>query len=605
MTYTVFARRYRPQSFREVVGQEAIAETLRNAIQSDRVAHAYLFAGPRGVGKTSMARILAKALNCARLEDGEPCNRCDACVTITEGSNFDVDEFDAASNRKVEDAERLIERVRQPRPARADSKARVFIVDEVHMMTTTAFNALLKTLEEPPAHVKFVFATTEPEKLPETILSRCQRFDFKRITRNDTIEHLRTICEREGIEADEQALRLIARRARGGMRDAQSLLDQAITLSASTTDTPAPAASDSDASQAVRLSADRLEAALGMAPREQVLHLLGAVASGAVEDVLLTLDRIYQSGLDAGELCAQIAQTARDCMVLSTLRDTGDAVALLEDPGSYEELSPLARALGRDRALHILATVVELERRIQTARDDRVLIELAFVKLARLPDMVGLSEAIQRLEALEERLTAAGADAPVATTAASTRTATATLHPTTPKTQQPAPQRPAPQPAAPPEPQAPRPGSAARKTPSDKAPSEPIGAECATAAHARVVERLSQESPGLASLLKTARLAAKPTGAVVLTFQNQFDHDRVFGNTERAATVTRLYQDALGCTIALHGEVSQHTAAGKAHRLTTKDVLEDPDVQTVMNHLRDGALAGFEPPRHNETEQRT
>src|SRR4051812_18966454 len=267
MAYTVFARKYRPQSFADVAGQEAIAKTLRNAVVQDRVAHAYLFAGPRGCGKTSMARILAKALNCSAPKDGEPCNACSSCVDITSGRHFDVDEFDAASNRKVEDAEALIQRVPQ-RAMRADTKFRVFIVDEVHMMTTHAFNALLKTLEEPPPHVKFIFATTEPEELPDTILSRCQRFDFKRVGRDAVITRLQHICAKESITASEPALRLLVKRARGGMRDAQMLLDQAVALCGTTIDDRA------------------LKAALGIAPRERVQGLLDAIAGGDVTAVL-------------------------------------------------------------------------------------------------------------------------------------------------------------------------------------------------------------------------------------------------------------------------------------------------------------------------------
>jgi DNA polymerase-3 subunit gamma/tau len=227
MPYEVLARKWRPQVFQDVIGQEHITQTLINAIKTDRLAHAYLFGGPRGVGKTSVARILAKAINCEKGEPGVPCNRCQSCAEITDGASVDVQEIDGASNRGIDEIRELRQNIKYMPSA---SQYRIYIIDEVHMLTLPAFNALLKTLEEPPAHVKFIFATTEAHKVPMTILSRCQRFDFKRIPVAQIIGQLEKISAEEDIEIGKSGLAMIAREAEGSMRDAESLLDQVVSF---------------------------------------------------------------------------------------------------------------------------------------------------------------------------------------------------------------------------------------------------------------------------------------------------------------------------------------------------------------------------------------
>jgi len=228
MAYEVLARKWRPQVFQDVIGQEHITQTLINAINTERFAHAYLFSGARGVGKTSVARILAKAANCRQRSEGNPCNRCQSCIDITDGSSVDVQEIDGASNRGIDEIRELRENIKY---MPSSGRFRVYIIDEVHMLTLPAFNALLKTLEEPPAHVKFIFATTEPHKVPVTILSRCQRFDFKRIPLVQLVDQLEKIARSEDINIDRSGICMIAREAEGGMRDAESLLDQVASYS--------------------------------------------------------------------------------------------------------------------------------------------------------------------------------------------------------------------------------------------------------------------------------------------------------------------------------------------------------------------------------------
>jgi DNA polymerase III subunit gamma/tau len=283
--YTVLARRSRPQTFADLVGQEPVARALGNAIKAGRVAHAYLFTGARGVGKTSTARILARALNCAKGPTPEPCGECEICQSIASGDDVDVLEIDGASNRKIDEIRDIRSNV-QYRPSRARYK--IYIIDEVHMLTREAFNALLKTLEEPPAHVKFIFATTEVEKVPITILSRCQRFDFAGISLPRIVERLEQIVEKEGLRADKEALELVARRAGGSMRDAQSLLDQLLAFGGD------------------RLTSDQVCHLLGTAGDERILGLADAVLARDAKKALELLDEACLGGLQLGELVDQL-----------------------------------------------------------------------------------------------------------------------------------------------------------------------------------------------------------------------------------------------------------------------------------------------------------
>src|ERR1041384_8104658 len=281
MSYQVIARKYRPQCFGDVVGQEHVTQTLSNAIAANRIAHAYLFCGPRGTGKTTIARIFAKCLNCtggpkADFDEEDP-----RCKEIAEGRSLDVLEIDGASNRGIEEIRELRETVKY---VPATSRFKIYIIDEVHMLTKEAFNALLKTLEEPPAHVKFMFATTEPEKVLPTILSRCQRFDLRRIPARLIVEHLKKIAREEKVKIDDEALHAIARGAEGGMRDAESALDQLISFCGNKI-----------------VEADVLSM-FGLAARQQILTMVGAVLQGQVDVVLRELNDLAQNGKDLGRL---------------------------------------------------------------------------------------------------------------------------------------------------------------------------------------------------------------------------------------------------------------------------------------------------------------
>src|SRR5438132_11163821 len=295
--YTVLARRYRPQQFQDIIGQEHVAQALVNALQSNRVAHAYLFTGVRGVGKTSTARILAKALNCVQGPTANPCDACEICQSIAAGEDVDVLEIDGASNRGIDEVREIRQNV-QYRPSR--SRYKIYIIDEVHMLTPQAFNALLKTLEEPPEHIKFIFATTEVQKIPITILSRCQRFDFPGIGTAGIVERLRGIVQAEGIETDDEALELVARRAGGSMRDAQSLLDQLLAFGGE------------------RLTTDQVHQLLGTAHDERILDLASAVLNHDAKRSLEQLADAANEGLQLGELVDQLIGYWRDLMVTNS-----------------------------------------------------------------------------------------------------------------------------------------------------------------------------------------------------------------------------------------------------------------------------------------------
>jgi len=294
MPYEVLARKWRPQVFQDVIGQEHITQTLINAIKTDRLAHAYLFGGPRGVGKTSVARILAKAINCEKGEPGVPCNRCQSCAEITDGASVDVQEIDGASNRGIDEIRELRQNIKYMPSA---SQYRIYIIDEVHMLTLPAFNALLKTLEEPPAHVKFIFATTEAHKVPMTILSRCQRFDFKRIPVAQIIGQLEKISAEEDIEIGKSGLAMIAREAEGSMRDAESLLDQVVSFTG-------PKVEDR-----------HIIEILGVIDRDVILNAVRAIIEGAPRGCLEIVDQIYNYGYDIKEFYRALMEQFRNLVV--------------------------------------------------------------------------------------------------------------------------------------------------------------------------------------------------------------------------------------------------------------------------------------------------
>ena len=373
--YQVVARRYRPQRFADLVGQEHVARGLSGAIESGRIGHAYLFTGARGVGKTSAARIFAKALACEHGPAAEPCNACDACRAIAAGQDVDVVEIDAASNRGIDEIRQLRQNV-AVRPARGRFK--VYIIDEVHMLTREAFNALLKTLEEPPSHVKFVLCTTEPEKLPITILSRCQRFDFTTVDTPAIARRLAQIVEAERAEVSPEALTLIARRAAGSMRDSQSLLEQLL------------------GSASGSIGVDEVHALIGTGREERIGELVSAIASRDPARALTALDDSLQGGADPGGVLDQLIAALRDALLAAV---GCNATALTQSPGLGIDLAEVGRQLGTPTLLAMLQIIDQALTRMRSSGHATLLAEMAVIRLATLEDLESMAAAVDRLAA--------------------------------------------------------------------------------------------------------------------------------------------------------------------------------------------------------------
>jgi DNA polymerase-3 subunit gamma/tau len=377
MSYTVLARKYRSGNFDELIGQEHIARTLRKAIESGRIAHAYLFCGTRGTGKTSTARILAKCLICEKSDKPtpNPCGECASCKAIARGDDIDVIEIDAASNTGVDNVRDIIANAGF-RPAR--SRFKVYIIDEVHMLSKAAFNALLKTLEEPPEHVKFILATTEPEKVLPTILSRCQRYDFRNIPTREIVGHLKTIAKSEKIDADEEALFLVAKAGAGSMRDSLSLLDRLLSVGEKT------------------LSVEMIEQLLGLPRSQLIFDLAQAIGEAKVGEVLAQADRIIANGLSPDTLIASLIDHLRNLLIIRTC---GADSTLVEVPGiALEDLQAQANQFDAIVLAQDIALLEELRRQLRTTQAGRALLDASLVRLALAEQFTQIGELLNATE---------------------------------------------------------------------------------------------------------------------------------------------------------------------------------------------------------------
>ncbi|MDO5579608.1 MAG: DNA polymerase III subunit gamma/tau [Planctomycetia bacterium] len=377
--YQVVARRYRPQEFDQLIGQESIAKALSNAIETGRVGHAYLFTGARGVGKTSSARIFAKALDCVHGPTSRPCNECEICKSIGTGDDVDVIEIDGASNRGIGEMLRICQNA-SIRPSRARFK--IYIIDEVHMLTKEAFNALLKTLEEPPEHVKFIFCTTEPNQIPITILSRCQRFDFAGIDARSISKRLEQILEKEGAQFEKGVCEVLARRANGSMRDAQSLLEQLLAL----------------APENVRLS--DVHQMLGTVDEQKIFDILAAIDTNRPDQIFTITNQAADLGVDFAVLTEQIMGVFRDLMVVESGCDVD--MLLYSPMARFEEMKKIAKTFGIQRILASLQILEQTIQRMRYSTQVRLLAELALIRLVHLDRLKDLDRWIQALRSGQE-----------------------------------------------------------------------------------------------------------------------------------------------------------------------------------------------------------
>ncbi|MGY8822717.1 MAG: DNA polymerase III subunit gamma/tau [Candidatus Latescibacterota bacterium] len=378
MAYQVTARKWRPRKFDEVVAQDHITTTLKNAILSERITQCYLLCGPRGVGKTTTARILAKALNCSNRVEADPCDACNSCHSIAAGTSMNVLEIDGASNNSVDDIRELREVVRY---ASTEGAYKIYIIDEVHMLSTAAFNALLKTLEEPPAHVVFIFATTEVQAVPDTILSRCQRFNFRRVAAGRIAAHLRVITDKEGIKADERALFLLADRADGALRDAESLFDQVVSLDAG------------------GVSVEAVEQVLGLVDRNLYFELIDAIRDASPALVLDGISRAIEAGAEVEEFAHGLVEILRHLLFAKVQGSAAELDVAENDRDRYQQL---ATAFATEDLMRMLQILMDLESEFKRSVSPRFRLELALVRLAMMGRAVDVGELLLRLKALEE-----------------------------------------------------------------------------------------------------------------------------------------------------------------------------------------------------------
>lgn len=542
-------RKWRSQTFDEVVGQEHVTQTLQNALRDERIAHAYLFSGPRGTGKTSTARILAKALNCDAPEGQRPCNACHNCIAINEGRMIDLIEIDAASNNSVDDIRELRDKVGF-RPS--EGRFKIYIIDEVHMLSTSAFNALLKTLEEPPPHTRFILATTEPHKIPATVLSRCQRFDFRRIPAVEIMEHLRHIAAEEGFAAEDDALLAIARSAQGCMRDAVSLLDQMLSFGAET----------------VTLS--QVQQVLGAVSTEAVASIVDAVATGNIAVGLTQIQALMVEGASLNEFCQQVVEHLRGVMLLQM---TGDASLLNDLPGELvKRMQGQATQLTMPQTLHAVKRFSEAIPELKGGYQPQLPLEMALIEAVQ----GNVSVVAQAASAPAPQAAPAAAAAPVAQAAPVQAAPVHTAQADSPAT-----------PAAPE-------AEPVTEAPLDESSLAKLSGRSWDQFMQTVVQQLGIKTQ---ASLRAVRDIAVTQDTVAFAFgANQFSRDMIAA-PENSSKVAALLASHLGRSVKLDcqmGDQARLINPIGANRSNVKDDAPDPLVEYAVSQLHAQVVEGEE-----------
>lgn len=484
MSYEVIARKWRPQAFEDLVGQEHVVRTLVNAVESDRIAHAYIFVGPRGIGKTSVARIFAKALNCEQGPTASPCNQCDLCREIMQGHSMDVIEIDGASNNGVDQIRDLRETAQY---TAAKSRFKIYIIDEVHMLSTAAFNALLKTLEEPPDHVKFMFATTEVHKVPATILSRCQRFELRKISTRDIMDRLKLITKAEKVKIDDAALMAIARGADGGLRDAQSALDQIIAF------------------QGKKISEEDVLSVFGLVSWKAIEDISNAILDADVSTIIRCVDELDRNGKDTLRLVLELIEHFRNLLILMHA-DADTAFPDLTD-AQLDTLKQQKEKTEPGQVLQIVQLLTDVETRVRHAISRRTLLEVTLIRCSRAAKVVSLDRLIKDVQALQE-----GMESTEVPSAASAE----------------------PPPAA-------RPQAPAEKKTAD------LGTEFLSEHWAEISERCAHMAPRIKHLLKDAKPVSLEENRLVIGFDPEFESDlEQIRQGRNPAAVAKTFSDFIG-----------------------------------------------------------